>query len=108
MIGKRLKEVRKKRGYTQAELAKIIGVSLGTIKKWEQDIVDPNSGALISLALALSVSIDYLFDRDVPMDLVISDPKGQRLVEIVNDLPENHREALLQYAELLKGFQNDK
>lgn len=110
MIGKRLKEVRKYRGLTQADLAKKIGVSLGSIKKWEQDQVDPNTNALISICVALEVSTDYLFGRDVPMDLIVETPDDvKRIIEVTSSLPEAHRKALLQYAELLKkGIDDDK
>lgn len=104
MIGKRLKEVRKIKGLTQKELSEMVGVSVSTVKKWEQDQVDPNTAALISIAVALNVSIDYLFGRDVNVDLVeIADGNIKRIFDIVNELPDNHRIALLQYAELLQG-----
>lgn len=103
MIGKRLKEVRKSKKLTQAELAKIVGVSVSTVKKWEQDQVDPNTAALISIAVALNVSIDYLFGNIPETDLVVvADGDIKRIIEVVEDLPQSHREALFKYAELLK------
>ena len=35
MFGTRLKEIRKKRGYTQVSLAEALGVSKGTVAMWE-------------------------------------------------------------------------
>ena len=103
MFAQRLKEVRKQKGITQKELAKIIGVSEGAIKTWEQETADPSASALISISVALGVSVDYLVGRDVPVDMVVETPDDiKRIVEVVNDLPEAHREALLKYAELLK------
>ncbi|MCH4033771.1 MAG: helix-turn-helix domain-containing protein [Lachnospiraceae bacterium] len=37
MIGERLKELRKKNGYTQVTLADNLGVSKGTVAMWETD-----------------------------------------------------------------------
>lgn len=103
MIGKRLKEIRKQKGMTQKQLAEMIGVSVSTIKKWEQDIVDPNTSAMISIAVALNVSLDYLFGNDAAPDLVmVADGDIKRIIEVVEGLPESHRQALFQYAELLK------
>ena len=103
MIGKRLKQARKQKGMTQQDLAKTIGVSVGSVKKWEQDIVDPNTATLISIAVALNVSLDYLFGNDAAPDLVmVADGDIKRIIEVVEGLPESHRQALFQYAELLK------
>ena len=104
MIGERLKAVRKAKGITQRELAQLIGVSEGAVKTWEQETSEPTAGALVSIAVALGVSIDYIVGRDVPMDLVVDGDEGKkRIFDIVNELPEHHKQALLQYAELLKG-----
>ncbi len=64
MIGKRLKEIRKLRGYTQEQIAEKLSVSLSAVKKWEQDKTDPNTQLFIELADYLDVSLDYLLNRD--------------------------------------------
>lgn len=108
MIGKRLKDIRKTKGLTQSQLAEIIGVSVSTVKKWEQDKVDPNTAALISIAVALNVSLDYLFGNDAAPDLVVvTNGDTKKIIEVVETLPDSHRRALLQYAELLKRGNED-
>ena len=84
------------------------GVSVSTVKKWEQDQVDPNTAALISIAVALNVSIDYLFGNTPETDLVVvANNDIKRIIEVVEGLPQSHREALFKYAELLtKGNDN--
>ena len=106
MIGKRLKEVRKSKGITQSQLAEQIGVSVSAVKKWEQDQVDPNTAALMSIAVALNVSLDYLFGNSSEPDLVIEEGQTKKILEVVKDLPERHKTALLKYAELLRGNDN--
>ena len=102
MLSERMKELRKANNLTQQELATQIGVSLGAIKHWEQNKGEPNTATLISMAVLFNVSLDYLVGRSPVRDLVISDGDLQRVIEVVEGLPESHRQALFQYAELLK------
>jgi len=60
----RLKEVRLKRGLTQAQLAKIIGSQSSEISKLELGKVKPTYKTALKLVHALDVSYDYLFGRD--------------------------------------------
>jgi transcriptional regulator with XRE-family HTH domain len=65
MLAKRLKECRKKKGWTQQKLAERTGLSFNTITKIEQGIGDsPTLKTLVKLADALGISIDELVGRD--------------------------------------------
>lgn len=48
-IGKKIRDARELRGYTQRELAKMIGVSAGTVAAWEQGIHAPDFTKLINV-----------------------------------------------------------
>lgn len=50
-FGTRLREERKRVGKTQAEMAKIAGVTTRSLISWEKDEASPNSIALAKLAL---------------------------------------------------------
>lgn len=63
MIGQRMKQVRKMRGYTQEDVANKLSVSVSAVKKWEQDKTDPNTDLFVQLADYLDVSLDYLLKR---------------------------------------------
>lgn len=102
MLSERIKELRKANNLTQADLAERIGVSLGAVKHWEQGKGEPNANALISMAVLFNVSTDYLVGRSPIASLIIEDESTQRILEVVNSLPEAHRVALMQYAELLR------
>lgn len=41
-MGRKIKELRRKRGLSQKELANYLGVSFQTISKWENDVVMPD------------------------------------------------------------------
>lgn len=58
----RLYELRKAKGYSQDELADLIGVSRQAVSKWERGESSPDTDNLISLAKLYGVSIDELLD----------------------------------------------
>lgn len=100
MIGKQLKQARLNKGITQKELADSIGVSVGAVKRWEQDLGEPNTKFLISITKELDVSTNYLFGLDVAPDYV--DDTTKKIIEASVELPDARRQALLEYAEYLK------
>lgn len=60
MDGSRLKEARKKHGYTQVSLAEALGVSKGSVAMWETGKRNPEFDTLDELLSLLKVSYDYL------------------------------------------------
>lgn len=63
-IGQNIKKYRKEKGYTQRELADLIGVSVQAISKWETDSGAPDISQVVPLASALDISTDALFDYE--------------------------------------------
>lgn len=59
-IGERLKELRKKRGITQIQMAELLNVDKSTIAKYEVDMCTPSLTMAITLAKFFKVSLDYL------------------------------------------------
>lgn len=59
-FGKTLKICRKEKGYTQQDLAELIGVSMQAISKWETDAGMPDISQIVPLAKVLNVSADRL------------------------------------------------
>ena len=59
----RIRDLRKERGLTQAELAKVLKVSARTIGFYETCERDPDTDTLRKLADYFCVSIDYLLGR---------------------------------------------
>lgn len=62
-FGHQLMTCRKRRGYTQGELADMVGVSQRVISYYENESKHPPSTILIKLAEALGVSCDTLLGR---------------------------------------------
>lgn len=60
MFGEKLREMRTKKGLTQVQLAKLIGVSRDLYNKYERAGTRPSHETLVLLARALDTSVDYL------------------------------------------------
>jgi len=64
MIAKRLKELRKKAGWSQQKLAEKAGLSYNTITKIEQGAATkPTIQTMIKIADAFQISLDELIGR---------------------------------------------
>ena len=61
-IGARIRKYREDRGYSQKELAELIGVSNSRISNWEQGVNRPDADILVDLCKTLNVSPSELLD----------------------------------------------
>ncbi|MEM9067147.1 MAG: helix-turn-helix transcriptional regulator [Myxococcota bacterium] len=59
-LGQRLRDLRRVRGFTQAQLAECIGVRVMTVSQWETGASLPAAPRLGDLAKALGVPSDFL------------------------------------------------
>lgn len=60
MLGMRIALLRISKGWSQAELARRIGVSASAVGMYEQGRREPSLGLLVRLAQELGVTTDYL------------------------------------------------
>ena len=61
-IGENIADLRKKKGWTQAEFGEMLGVSNQAVSKWESGMSMPDIMLLPHIAEAFECSIDELFD----------------------------------------------
>ena len=54
------------RGLRQDDLAELMGVTFGTVSKWERDIRKPDLPMLDKLCEEFKVPLGYLLGEDVP------------------------------------------
>lgn len=59
----KIREARERAGYTQTDLAKIIGVAPNTFNGYENGIHDPKSDLLVKIAHACDTTVDFLLGR---------------------------------------------
>ena len=73
-VGQIIKFYRKEKGFTQSDLAEIIGVSIQAVSKWETDAGMPDISQIVPLAKALNVSTDTIlgFSNDKELEDIIS------------------------------------
>ncbi len=64
VLGKRIKEARKKQKLTQDDLARMLDVSKVTVCYWEKDIKKPSTKNLILLSKKLNTPLEYLIGND--------------------------------------------
>lgn len=69
----RLYELRKQHGYSQDELADMLGVSRQAVSKWERSESSPDTDNLIALARLYNVSLDELLGFEKSDDSMCSD-----------------------------------
>ena len=60
----RIRELRKKFGYTQTELATLCKTTTSNISGWECEKWQPDNDALLLLADTFNTSVDYLLGRN--------------------------------------------
>ena len=67
-LGEKIREARRKCGFSQEQLAEKMSVSRSAIAKWETDKGLPDVGNLKMLARLLNVSVDHLLDEGETAD----------------------------------------
>ncbi|MBQ8208217.1 MAG: helix-turn-helix transcriptional regulator [Clostridia bacterium] len=86
MIADKIKMLRYKRGLTQAELAKQLGITRAGVNAWEMGISVPSTQYIVELALFFKVSSDYLLDLPTTSTVSVeglSDREIASVVEII-------------------------
>lgn len=62
-VGNRMRECRTGLGYTQTEVARLMGVKQPVYQRFEKGVFECNYNQLIKLADIFEVSVDYLLGR---------------------------------------------
>ena len=83
MLGEKIYNLRKQKGFSQEELGSKINVSRQTISNWELNETTPNIEQLKLLSKVFNVSIDDLLDNDVKSVLVERVSNTEKLASII-------------------------
>ena len=60
-IGYKIKELRIEKGFSQMQLAKIIGVSQKAVDYWERNVNEPKASYVIALVKTFELTFDEFF-----------------------------------------------
>ena len=127
MFDDRLKNLRKAKGATQADVAEALGIKESAYSNYEKDLREPNAVVLKAMSKYFGVTIDYLLDCHTGFVASRSEQEhikkyrtldlyGQKAVTSVLDIeferctyiPEPNREELIEvsinYAPVSAGF----
>ena len=77
-IAERLQELRKKAGYSQEQVAEMLGISRQAISKWESGQGNPEIDNVIKLTEIYHVSADYIL-LGQESNAIVSTPEKKRL-----------------------------
>lgn len=109
-VGTRIKAARQAAGLNQEQLAKLLGVSKGSIGNYEADISHPKEEILISLMNTLNVDANYIYQDFIPIkkapteNLGESDFKKKRLIHNYDQLNELGQDTLVNYSDDLASM----
>lgn len=109
IIGSIVRELRERKGLTQKQLAKMIGISSGCLSKYETGKTLPDPDTLIKFADVFNVSVDYIIGRNsfqYDYELMKNDyVKSYTCFDLLSDalsLDIKHRRLLIEFLNLTK------
>lgn len=87
-LGMRLKGFRKKRGLSQKELAKLVGVTPSTISQVESNLIYPSLPALLKMSEVLSVNVSSFFENKGDFQDQVVFPASDAVETSLTELPD--------------------
>lgn len=96
MIADKIKILREKRGMTQAELAKRLGVTRSGVNAWEMGVTVPSTQYVVELSLLFSVSTDYLLDMPHTQTISVNGLSDREIASVV-EIADCYRAAKSEY-----------
>jgi transcriptional regulator with XRE-family HTH domain len=94
-LGLRLKELRTKRGLSQTELAKWVGVTPSTISQVESNLIYPSLPALLKMADVLAIDVSSFFQETSEVKKRLVFPGSEAVDVRFSELPEGSISAKL-------------
>ena len=85
MICDNIRDLREKAGFSQAELARKLGVTRSSVNAWEMGLSTPTTQYVVELTKLFHVSADYLLGIESKMSLNL-DGYSQEETEVLYSL----------------------
>lgn len=94
-IGKFIAQERKSKGYTQKQLAEILGISDKTISKWERGNGFPEVSLLLPLCNELKVSVNELLTGERVSESDYRKKAEENMLNLVKEAQESKKKIIL-------------
>ncbi|MEG2353725.1 MAG: helix-turn-helix domain-containing protein [Clostridium sp.] len=104
MFSDRLKNLRKEKGLTQADLATLLNSSLSKVAMWETGKRDPVMEDLLRLSDIFNTSVDYLLGKTTVQTITPSNQKETLNVKDEKDIEKALNTALEQLEHSQEGL----
>ena len=98
-----LASLRKSKGFTQQQLADLIGIQPRLISRWEQNKSRPKLDYIIQLADTLEVSVDFLLkgtENKTIAPLSIRNKKLKELCQLADKLKKEKQEVICRFLDM--------
>ncbi|MFT8308525.1 helix-turn-helix domain-containing protein [Acetobacter malorum] len=103
-FGVRVRTKREQRGFTQAELGRMIGLSENSVVQYETGRAVPKSANFQRLAEALGVSSRYLLTGDAPDEITKAQTEPElKALEILRGVPATQQGAVIDALRAIAG-----
>lgn len=106
-FGARLAALRQERGWTQADLAKRMGVSVKNVTYYEREVANPTTRTLSKLATAFGVDPAVLLGSNPPKRAAAKPGPPSQLEQRINALRELPREKQKVVLQVIDTFLRD-
>lgn len=93
--GKFIAEERKKKSYTQKQLAELLGISDKTVSKWETGNGFPEISLLLPLCNELGISVNELLSGERVSDTNYKQKAEENMVNLVQEAQESKKKIIL-------------
>ena len=101
-FAQRLLEIRKSKGLTQMEMAKLTGISTRMIAHYETKVKHPAPESLVLLAKALKITIDELLgSQPLKNEPLVKNKKILRKMKEVDQLSSKDQKAVFNFVNAL-------
>ena len=95
-LGRRIKQLRKDKSWTQKELAKQVGTSPAQLNKYESGLNTPPLDRLAMLAEVLHTSVDFLIGGQHSDDLPIHNKRLIQRLQCIEEFDSEEREVVIK------------
>lgn len=96
-IGRFIAEERKRKKYTQRQLADILGISDKTVSKWECGNGFPEISLLLPLCTALEISVNELLSGERLSDADYKKKAEENMVNFIQEKEENKKKMQMTF-----------